>query len=525
MGYTVRHYGRKRTKKTGKTYKDWYVITSLNGREIETEKANPNTEAAAKKLKFKKQQEVHMQVYVPDHQAITFGEAAVKWLQWFDGTTKGPNRKHSERSYRTRESYIRIHLLPRFGHVKMTELAPLIQDFIDDLKLTLDGGTVNVIYGTIAAICTHARKRLGFPRNVLDGLDIDIPERRSRSVDEVPKFEDVHRLLTYLSGPKPKEERLLDWVQYPVIVGLCALAGLRRGEGAGIDAEHIDLDGFWLKVEQQFTESDKLDLPKYRKKRVLPIDPCLHRILVRYREFLGKWSGPLFLDLNGDRRSAAWFASIIQRLMMRVGLVDDAGKNKYSTHGFRHFAGSAWIEQKVPIDLVSNYLGHASTAFTERVYVHELERKSRHREALHMMATMFPDLAQSVIPVIAQPAALLPSPTDISPPREQSYVVDDVEAGEAIPKVEIPDRAPQWIAYAVRLLQSGGWEAREVAEEMGYRYRNLLWHFNRIGLKPDEIRRDAQKARARHLHKNGLNRSQIAKIVDVDWASANRWTQ
>ena len=56
-------------------------------------------------------------------------------------------------------------------------------------------------------------------------------------MEQVPKFEDVHSILTYLSQPKPEGERLLDWVQYPVIVGLCALAGLRRGEGAGIDAE------------------------------------------------------------------------------------------------------------------------------------------------------------------------------------------------------------------------------------------------------------------------------------------------
>ena len=104
-----------------------------------------------------------MSVDIPDRQAITFGEAATKWLQWFDGTTRGPNRKHSDSSYRSRESYLRIRLLPRFGHVKLTELAPLIQDFIDELKLELEGGTVHDIFGAIASICTFARKRLGVP--------------------------------------------------------------------------------------------------------------------------------------------------------------------------------------------------------------------------------------------------------------------------------------------------------------------------------------------------------------------------
>ena len=50
MATTVRVYGRSRTKKNGRKYKDWYVIVSQNGKEVETTRANPNTEAAAKKL-------------------------------------------------------------------------------------------------------------------------------------------------------------------------------------------------------------------------------------------------------------------------------------------------------------------------------------------------------------------------------------------------------------------------------------------------------------------------------------------
>ena len=521
MKYSVRIYPRRRTRKNGRKYTDWYVIVSLNGKEIEHEKANPNTEAAAKKLKFKKEQQLHLSVYIPDREAITFGEAATKWLHWFDGTTKGPNSRHSERSHRSRESYLRCHLMPKFEHVKLTEIAPLIQDYMDELRLELADGTVNELYGTIEAICNHARKRLGVPMNPLDNIDIDLPEKRSRSVDEVPKFAEVHSILSYLSQPKPEEERLLDWVQYPVIVGLCALAGLRRGEGAGIDAEHLDLDGFWVIVDQQLTETGTIELPKFRKKRGLPMDPCLHRILIRYREFLGKWSGPLFLDHNGQRRSAAWFAQIIDRVIKRVGLVNEVGKSKYSTHGFRHFAGSAWIEGEIGLELVSDYLGHASPAFTKKVYIHELERRDRHREALHKMASMFPGLAQTALPV-AQPAAL-PSPPAITPP-DKSYTVDAVVAAEAIPSVEIPARAAQWIPYAVRLLQAD-WEIRDVAKEMGYEMRNFHWSFHRIGLQPDKIRRDAQKARARLLRQNGHNRAEIAEIIDVNWSQADRWTR
>ena len=444
-------------------------------------------------------------------------------MDWFEGTTTGPNAKHSESSVRPQKSYLRIHILPELGHVKLADLGPMIPDFIEKLKLNLAGGTVGEIYGTICAICEYARKRMGFPFNPLDGVHVDLPEKRSRSVEEVPKFEDMHSILIYLDRPKPEAERLLNWLQSAVIIGLCGLAGLRRGEIAGIDAEHIDLDRFWIRVDQQLKENGKIGLPKYRKKRGLPIDPCLHRILLRYREFLGKWSGPLFLDLDGKRKSAAWVASIVETLMKKVGLVNDIGENKYSTHGFRHFAGSAWIASKVAIDRVSKYLGHGSTAFTEKVYIHELERRDRDHEALRSMADMFPDLGQSVIPDYAkvQPA---PLPPVASGPRLVIADGGEVIAAEAIPDIEIPAHAAQWIPYAVRLLQAG-WELEDVRKEVGYAERNFQWAFNRIGLTPSKIRRDAQRERARHLYRNGLNRNQIAKIIEVDWVSANRWTR
>ena len=66
MGYSVRYYGRKRTRANGRKCKDWYVIVSRDGKEVETERADPNTEAAAKKLKFEKEQKLRLRTYLPD---------------------------------------------------------------------------------------------------------------------------------------------------------------------------------------------------------------------------------------------------------------------------------------------------------------------------------------------------------------------------------------------------------------------------------------------------------------------------
>ena len=98
-------------------------------------------------------------------------------------------------------------------------------------------------------------------------------------------------------------------------------------------------------------------------------------------------------------------------------------------------------------------------------------------------------------------------------------------ADEAVPAVEVPARAAQWIPYAVRLLQAG-WEIADVAKEMGYGKRNFHWSFNRIGLDArtrfDVMPKGAQQG---CFTRTDTTAHRSPKIIEVDWRSADRWTR
>jgi integrase len=62
------------------------------------------------------------------------------------------------------------------------------------------------------------------------------------------------------------------------------------------------------------------------------------------------------IDLQ-ERADAAWLA---------------AGLDRITPHPARHTAGSLWLAAHVPMEQVSEYLGHGSTAVTERYYRHPM---------------------------------------------------------------------------------------------------------------------------------------------------------
>jgi integrase len=435
-GYSVRHYGRSRTKKNGRKYKDWYVIVSLNGKEIETTRANPNTEAAAKKLKFQKMQELHVGDYVASVDDMTFGEVAKRHREYFEGRTQGPNADREEGTLESVETILRLHLLPKFGHLKLTEIPRLLPDFVDKMKACFPANTVNTRYRVIRTVFSYAHKRLHFP-DLLRDVHVDLPPRRVRTKEEIIKFDEFQGLLKFLEC-QPVGMSKLDWLQITVMICLPGLMGLRAGEIAGADCEDMDLDNWRVNVNRQLLTNGRLAPPKYNSVRTVDMDAITHRALVDYRDFLGEWSGPLFRGMHGERVSNVAVKLRIKEVMRRAGL-------NYSTHILRHFAGSLWISQGVPIDKVSRQLGHKSYDFTYKTYIHDIEaRESRGRTAMQSLGSAFGGMRAS-----------LPPPIETVPPitaAKDSAPVPDrvVKLNGTKPKFEIAAGAPQWVPYAIR---------------------------------------------------------------------------
>jgi hypothetical protein len=67
-----------------------------------------------------------------------------------------------------------------------------------------------------------------------------------------------------------------------------------------------------------------------------------------------------------------------------------AGLGHWTTHELRHTCASLLIEAKVPLDQVSDHLGHASIQVTNDVYVHRL-KGSGEKAALAMEKLLYGD--------------------------------------------------------------------------------------------------------------------------------------
>ena len=111
-------------------------------------------------------------------------------------------------------------------------------------------------------------------------------------------------------------------------------------------------------------------------------------------------------------------------------------------------------------------------------YAHQLKGDYHARQVLQQQVTRFPGIPHSLVTEpapVEEIVPLLPALTDgaelapltTSGPIYEPVPLADVPAIEAVPTVDIPPEAPQWLGYAVRLLQAG-WHVRDVAKEIGY---------------------------------------------------------
>jgi hypothetical protein len=196
-GYGVRVYGKPRNPKDRRAYKDWYVVISKDGEDIEHIRAQPNTTAQAKTLADQKRRELHVGNYVANADDITFAEAARQFLESFEARTRGPNADRSPSTYTIRETNLRVHLLPEFGHVKLSQIPSLLPSYIDRVKERYAADTVRTIFVCVHVVLKFAHMRLGFP-DLLHGVKIELPTPRKLGGAELIKFEDFHAMLVFM---------------------------------------------------------------------------------------------------------------------------------------------------------------------------------------------------------------------------------------------------------------------------------------------------------------------------------------
>jgi integrase len=69
-------------------------------------------------------------------------------------------------------------------------------------------------------------------------------------------------------------------------------------------------------------------------------------------------------------------------LQIALGIVAEDGTPRWTAHRFRHFAVSLWIDEGAALKQVSEWAGHESPEFTQRVYGHLFDAGRTDRRAI-----------------------------------------------------------------------------------------------------------------------------------------------
>jgi len=156
---------------------------------------------------------------------------------------------------------------------------------------------------------------------------------------------------------------------FAVFIGLCAFAGLRLAEAAGVQVGDIDFLRRTLRVERQVQRggfaSVEVRAPKYGSERTVYLPDGLLAMLsqlIARRGIAGdQW---LFIGVGDDppRHHVVWYR--FEPVRQRAGLP------MCTVHSLRHFYASGLIAAGCDVVTVQRALGHHNASVTLRTYAH-----------------------------------------------------------------------------------------------------------------------------------------------------------
>jgi integrase len=199
--------------------------------------------------------------------------------------------------------------------------------------------------------------------------------------------------------PKPDARKIVPWSRawvmkmraelperYRVFVPLGSGVGLRQGEAFGLAVEDVDFLRGWVTVQRQVKiVGGRLvfALPKGRKVRTVPLPSTVRDELAAHlakypaRAVTLPWETPDGKPVTAHLVTTTGHGSACNRLSFnsavwmparkRVGI--PAGREN-GQHALRHYFASVLLDAGESIKAVSEYLGHASAAFTLKTYTH-----------------------------------------------------------------------------------------------------------------------------------------------------------
>ena len=230
--------------------------------------------------------------------------------------------------------------------------------------------TVNRVLMRLKALFREALRLELVARNPAEAVRLRLPkgEKTARALEP----QEVARLLEAAEASRSKDMALL--------LRLMLETGLRRGEALALQWRDIDLEAGELTVWRSWTKAggkgvfSEPKTPTAKRKVPLPRGLLL-RLKARREELLERLTPEevdgLFLVGGVKPVDPDAFNHYLRRLAEKAGL------GRVRVHDLRHTWATLALSRGVPLEVVSERLGHASPTITLNVYRHLLEEERR----------------------------------------------------------------------------------------------------------------------------------------------------
>lgn len=376
MGYLVRL--------ADKRYRIKYDIIPTNGktRQIKTETLDGVTKPEAAAVLAKRKAEVTKQ-----RMTIADGEQLKDEINLSTLFDKFIEQKRNAKEYNTISRYstlVKLYLKPTFGHMQAKRLKPhhLTTAYAEWLEQGPNERKVS------AKTVRHVHELL---RNILNwGVRHELLSRNVAALvedDDLPKVvqpkplaltdDELRKVLAEAKNPTSRSKKRgyissKPWF-YAAIV-FASYTGCRRGEILAVRWSDINFDGGEVTISRSLTERMAFKTPKNDKTRTIVISGGLCSVLRSHRAaqaeerlFFGaryKDQDLVFAHADGSPIDPWNFARAVRDLVLRAKVTP------ITLHGLRDTHASLLAKAGVPIEVISQRLGHSSILVTASRYLH-----------------------------------------------------------------------------------------------------------------------------------------------------------
>lgn len=361
-----------------------YDVVPTNGRprQIKTKTLDGVTKQEAEAFVAERKKEVKSQ-----RNAIATGEQIkdeVLLSDLFADFLGQKRMKKEQNTIRRYDTLVKLYLKPKFGTKKAKHLRPFhLTDAYTDWQQNGREGRDVVSAKTIR----HCHELL---RNILNwGVRREVLSRNVAALiddDDLPKVvkpkplalteDELHRLLDEAKNPSSRSRKrgylsAQPWF-YPA-VAFAAYTGARRGEVLAL--KWSDLDNFeWVTISRSVTERLEFKAPKNDRSRRIKVSDALRAILEAHkaeqdkeRSYFGiayENQDLVFAHADGSPIDPWNFGRAVLDCIKRAELPP------ITLHGLRDTHASLLAKAGVPLEVVSQRLGHASIGITAERYLH-----------------------------------------------------------------------------------------------------------------------------------------------------------